>query len=163
MTKSHIYELGIAARGYLVIHYVNKTKGGMAKAACMRNYELKVRNMLLQMALVGIILCSLAYLYLTLPVVVGLVIGLVTGSVYFLYLYRQVENVQVLSKQKAVEHIRGGWIIRLGVMLLVLVVITHFLKISTMAFVAGFFVMPALLFLNGLLLVAKQIGDSKKQ
>lgn len=129
----------------------------------MKNYELKVRNMLAQMSLLGLILCSLAYLYSSMQVMIGLIIGLATGSVYFLYLYRQVENVQVFSKQMAVEHIRGGWIIRLGVMVLVLIFITHYLKVSTLAFVVGFFVMPVLLFLNGMLLVVKQIGDAKKQ
>ena len=129
----------------------------------MKNYELRVRNMLAQMVLLGLVFCTFAYLYSTIPVMIGLIIGLVTGSVYFLYLYRQVENVQVFPKQKAVEHIRGGWIIRLGVMVLVLIVITHYLKVSTLAFVAGFFVMPVLLFLNGMLLVVRQIGDTKKR
>lgn len=128
----------------------------------MKNYELKVRNMLAQIALVGTIGCLLAYRYSSMQVTTGLVIGLVTGSIYFLYLYRQVENVQVFSKQQAIEHIRGGWIIRLGTILLVLIIITHVFKVNALAFVAGFFTMPALLFINGMLLVIKQIKDTKK-
>ncbi|HWR42051.1 ATP synthase subunit I [Sporomusa sp.] len=134
----------------------------MAKAACMRNYELKVRTMLAQLALIGTILCPLAYIYSTVQTTTGLLIGLITGSIYFLYLYRQVENVQVLSKKQAIEHIRGGWVIRLGAMVLVLVVISHVLKVNVLAFVAGFFTMPVILFLNGMLLVVKQIADAKK-
>ncbi|MDF2572663.1 MAG: hypothetical protein K0R22_3182 [Sporomusa sp.] len=128
----------------------------------MRNYELKVRTMLAQIALIGTILCPLAYVYCTLQATTGLLIGLVTGSMYFLYLYRQVENVQVLSKKQAIEHIRGGWIIRLGAMVLVLVAISHFLQVDILAFVAGFFTMPVILFINGMLLVLKQIEDAKK-
>ncbi len=128
----------------------------------MKNYELKVRNMLAQITLFGIIVCPIAYMYSTVQVMTGLLIGLVTGAIYFLYLYRQVENVQVFSQRQAVEHIRGGWVIRLGAMLLVLIVIIHVLKVSTLAFIAGFFTMPALLFLNGMLLVVRQIKDAKK-
>lgn len=128
----------------------------------MKNYELKVRNMLAQIALFGTIVCPVVYVYSSWQVTSGLLIGLVTGSVYFLYLYQQVENVKVFSKQQAIEHIRGGWVIRLGAMLLVLIVITHVLKVSTLAFVAGFFTMPVLLFINGMLLVLRQIKDAKK-
>lgn len=118
--------------------------------------------MLAQIALVGTILCAVTCMYGNAEATVGLLIGLVTGSLYFLYLYRQVENVQVFSVKQAVEHIRGGWVIRLAAMLLVLVGITHVLKVNMLAFVAGFFVMPALLILNGLLLVIQQIIDAKK-
>lgn len=135
----------------------------MAKATCMQNYELKVRNMLAQIALFGTIVCPIVYIYSSVQITAGLLIGLMTGAVYFLYLYRQVENVKVLSKQKAIEYIRGGWVIRLGAMLLVLIVITHVIKVNTLAFVAGFFTMPVLLFINGMLLVIKQIKDAKKQ
>ncbi|MCM0759038.1 ATP synthase subunit I [Sporomusa sphaeroides DSM 2875] len=128
----------------------------------MKNYELKVRNMLAQIAFVGTIGCLLAYRYFSVQVTTGLLIGLVTGSIYFLYLYRQVENVQVFSKQQAIEHIRGGWIIRLGAVLLVLIVITHVFKVNALAFTAGFFTMPALLFISGLQLVIRQIRDTKK-
>lgn len=128
----------------------------------MKNYQFKVKTMLSQIALVGLILCALTWLYGNAVVTVGLLIGLVTGSVYFLYLFRQIENVPVFSVKQAVEHIRGGWIIRLAAMVVVLIFITHVLKVNMLAFVAGFFVMPALLFLNGLLLALQQIMDDKK-
>jgi membrane protein YqaA with SNARE-associated domain len=128
----------------------------------MKNYEFKVRNLLAQMALAGTILCPVAYIYCTAQASTGLLIGLVTGSIYFLYLYRQVENIQVFSKKQAVEHIRGGWIIRLGAMVVVLIVISHILKVNILAFVAGFFTMPVLLFINGMILVVRQIEDGKK-
>ena len=118
--------------------------------------------MLAQIALVGTMGCLLAYRYCSVQATLGLLIGLVTGSIYFLYLYRQVENVQVFSKQQAIEHIRGGWIIRLGAVLLVLIVITHVFKVDALAFTAGFFTMPALLFISGLQLVVRQIRDTKK-
>jgi membrane protein YqaA with SNARE-associated domain len=140
----------------------SKSKGGMATAACMKNYRFKVKNMLAQIALLGIVLCAFTYQYANLEATVGLLIGLLTGSLYFLYLFRQVENVQVFSVKQAVEHIRGGWVIRLAAMLLVLVFITHVLKVNMLAFVAGFFVMPGLLFINGLLLAIQQIIDAKK-
>lgn len=119
--------------------------------------------MLVQITLVGIILCALTWLYGNAAATAGLLIGLVTGSLYFLYLFRQIENVPILSVKQAVEHIRGGWIIRLAAMVVVLIFITHVLKVNMLAFVAGFFVMPALLFLNGLLLVIQQIVDAKKK
>ena len=128
----------------------------------MKNYEFKVRNMLAQIALLGTILCAVTYMYGSVQATTGLLIGLVTGSLYFLYLYRQVENVQVFSVKQAVEHIRGGWVIRLGAMVLVMVVISHVLEVNMIAFVAGFFIMPVLLFINGLLLVLAQIADAKK-
>ncbi|SMD08889.1 ATP synthase subunit I [Sporomusa malonica] len=128
----------------------------------MKNYEFKVRNMLAQIAMFGVVFCPIAYFYYTVQVTTGLLIGLVTGSIYFLYLYRQIENVKVLSKQQAVEHIRGGSIIRLGAMVLVLVVISHVFKVNVLAFVVGFFTMPVFLFINGMLLVAKQVEDAKK-
>ncbi len=118
--------------------------------------------MLAQIALLGIILCTATYRYGSVPATVGLLIGLVTGSLYFLYLYRQVENVQVFSVKQAVEHIRGGWVIRLAAMVLVVVGVSHVLKVNMLAFVAGFFVMPTLLFINGLVLVVQQILDAKK-
>jgi len=118
--------------------------------------------MLAQITLVGTILCAVTYLYGSVQTMTGLLIGMVTGSLYFLYLYRQVENVQVFSVKQAVEHIRGGWVIRLGAMVLVLVVISQVLTVNMVAFVAGFFIMPGLLFLNGLLLVVQQIADAKK-
>ena len=118
--------------------------------------------MLAQITLVGTILCAVTYLYGSVQTMTGLLIGMVTGSLYFLYLYRQVENVQVFSVKQAVEHIRGGWVIRLGAMVLVLVVLSQVLKVNMLAFVAGFFIMPGLLFLNGLLLVVQQIADAKK-
>lgn len=150
------------ARWFLGHSSTKETKGGMAKAACMKNYEFKVRSMLAQIAMVGVVLCSISYLNYTVQVTVGLLIGLVTGAVYFLYLYRQMENVKVLTKQQAVEHIRGGSIVRLGFMFLVLVVISHVWKVNVLAFVVGFFTMPLLLFINGMLLVAKQVEDIKK-
>ncbi|WP_371375376.1 ATP synthase subunit I [Sporomusa aerivorans] len=134
----------------------------MAKATCMKNYELKVRNMLAQIAVLGIIFCPIVFSYYSGQTMAGLLLGMVTGSIYFLYLYRQVENVKVLSKKQAVEHIRSGWIIRLGVMLLVLIVVSHFLKLNVLAFIAGFFTMPVLLFINGMAMVIKQIEDAKK-
>lgn len=118
--------------------------------------------MLAQIALVGTILCALTWLYGNAAATAGLLFGLVTGSLYFLYLFRQVENVQVFSVKQAVEHIRGGWIVRLAAMVVVLIFITHVLKVNMLAFVAGFFVMPVLLFFNGLLLVIQQIADAKK-
>lgn len=129
----------------------------------MKNYEFNVRNMLAQIALLGSIICLIAYMYSTVKVLIGVLIGLVTGSIYFLYLYRQVENVQVLTKKQAIEHIRGGWAIRLAVILVVLLVITHVLQASASAFIVGFFIIPALLFIQGMLLVYKQIKDTKKQ
>lgn len=129
----------------------------------MRNYELSVRNMLAQTAILGVIFCPVVYRYYSLEATTGLLLGLVTGAVYFLYLYRQVENVKVLSKKQAVAHIRGGWVIRLGVILLVLIALSHFLRLNMLAFVAGFFTMPVLLFLNGMVMVIRQIGDAKKQ
>jgi hypothetical protein len=128
----------------------------------MKNYRFKVKTMLAQITLVGLILCVLTWLYGNAAATAGLLIGLVTGSLYFLYLFRQIENVPFFSVKQAVEHIRGGWIIRLAGMVVVLIFITHVLKVNMLAFVAGFFVMPALLFLNGLLLVIQQIMDAKK-
>lgn len=128
----------------------------------MKNYRFKVKTMLVQITLVGTILCALTWQYGNAAATVGLLIGLMTGSLYFLYLFRQIENVPFLSVKQAVEHIRGGWIIRLAAMVIVLIFITHVLKVNMLAFVAGFFVMPALLFLNGLLLVIQQIVDAKK-
>lgn len=119
--------------------------------------------MLAQIALVGTILCVVTCMYASVQATIGLLIGLVTGTVYFLYLYRQIENVQVFTVKQAVEHIRGGWMIRLGAMVLVLVVISHVLAVNMVAFVAGFFIMPLLLFINGLFLVFKQIAESKKK
>jgi membrane protein YqaA with SNARE-associated domain len=128
----------------------------------MRNYELKVKHMLAQIALAGIIFCPIVYTYYSTQTMAGLLLGLVTGSVYFLYLYRQIENVQVLSQKQAVEHIRGGWFIRLGAMLLVLIIVSHFLRLDALAFIAGFFTMPVLLFVNGMAIIVRQIEDAKK-
>ncbi|SDD87872.1 ATP synthase subunit I [Sporomusa acidovorans] len=128
----------------------------------MKNYEFKVRNMLAQIALLGTVLCAAAYKASGMQATNGLLLGLLTGSFYFLYLYRQVENVQVFSVKQAVEHIRGGWIVRLGAMVLMLIIVSHVLKVNVLLFVAGFFVMPVLLFINGMVLVVKQIADAKK-
>lgn len=128
----------------------------------MRNYELKVKHMLAQIALVGIIFCPIVYTYYSMQTMVGLLLGLMTSSIYFLYLYRQIENVQVFSKKQAVEHIRGGWFVRLGVMLLVLIIVSHFLRLNALIFIAGFFTMPLLLFVNGMAIVVRQIGEAKK-
>lgn len=118
--------------------------------------------MLAQIALLGTVLCAAVYRVSGMQATSGLLIGLLTGSFYFLYLYRQVENVQVFSVKQAVEHIRGGWIVRLGAMVLMLIIVSHVLKVSVLLFVAGFFVMPVLLFINGMVLVVKQIADAKK-
>ena len=133
----------------------------MATAAGMKNYEFKVSSMLAQMALAGLLLGAGTLMYGSAQATAGLLIGLVTGAVYFLYLYRQVENVRIFTVKQAVAHIRGGWVIRLAAMLLVLIIVSHVIKVNMAAFVSGFFIMPVLLFLNGLLLVMQQIADAK--
>lgn len=137
-------------------------KGGKAIAGKMKNHQFSVKDILLHIGLVGLLLCGTAYIYGGFVPVAGLIMGLLTGVVYFFHLYYQIERLIILPKEKAPSYIRWGWMARFGLLIVVLVFLGYRLNIGYSAFITGFFTMPAILFLNAIGLIGQQIAESRK-
>ncbi|HEY3426073.1 MAG TPA: ATP synthase subunit I [Negativicutes bacterium] len=128
----------------------------------MQDYEFKVKQILGHIAVAGVLFCGCAYFLGYVASIAGFAIGLITGIIFFLILYHQVEKFADLPKENAVPYMRCGWLARLSVLIVMLVLVGHFSQDNIIAAIVGFFVPPVLVFINAIAIIIKQIGDSRE-
>lgn len=128
----------------------------------MKNYKFKVKAILAQIGFVSLPLCGIAYLYGGFVLVLGLIMGLLTGIAYFFHLYYQIERLSKLPLEKAPAYIRWGWTGRFILLITILILLGYRLNIGYAAFIVGFFTMPVILFVNSMCLLLQQIVEARK-
>lgn len=89
----------------------------------------------------------------------GLLVGLLTGGLYFLLMSYRIYKSAKLPKNKAIAYMRTGWWVRLSFIVLALVFSVHFAQINFWGVVAGLLSLHVVIVINALVVA---LGDYKQ-
>lgn len=113
--------------------------------------------------LISVLLCGMVYHYGGIRLLPGLILGILSGIIYFFHLYYQIGRLTSSPQAKAPAYLRWGWMARFGLLFVILVFLGRHLDGGYSAFVIGFFTTPFILLVNAALLLGQQIIEAKKE
>lgn len=127
----------------------------------MQEFFFEVRKIVWQvMLLVGITAFG-AYIEGRLSIMFGLIIGALTGIIYFLLMSFRLKKAAGLSVAKAVFSMRLGWFVRFTFILLMLILSLRVNYIDFWAAVVGLFSLHIIIFLNAVVKLLKNFTNRK--
>lgn len=94
--------------------------------------------------------------------ITGFLFGALASVLYFILLVYRIRKSADLPAGKAVNYMRGGWLIRLGFIVLTLPLANKLSKVNFLAVIAGLFTFQMVLIINSFIILAKAAVINKK-
>lgn len=121
-----------------------------------QEYVLEIRRTVVPYLLFGMINC-IGVVFAGKPgLLPGLMLGIAAGVVYFLMMSRRVKKSAELSVSRAVWHMRIGWIVRFGFVIVIFIVSFNHPHIDIWATFTGFFLLHVVIVFNAIVMALKQ-------
>ena len=111
-------------------------------------FVMNMKHMFLYLFLVALGAAGVLYVSGYEKIAVGLLVGMLTGTLYFLLMLYRVYKATKMPSVKAIFYMKTGWWVRLSFILLVLILSTRFAEINFWAVVTGLFLLHIIVILN---------------
>ena len=129
----------------------------------MQEYVVEVRRTLMHMVFWGVLVSVGAYLSGFIFVLPSLLMGIATSIIYFLLMCYRVKKSVVMPPHEAVAYMRVGWLVRLVLVILMLILSTRISNMNLWAAVVGLFSLHIVLFFNAVVLVIQEFATRKEK
>lgn len=94
--------------------------------------------------------------------ITGFLFGALASMLYFMLLVYRIRKSADLPIVKAVNYMRGGWLIRLSFIALIFPLVNKLSQVNFLAVIAGLFTFQMVLIINSFIIVVKAAVINKK-
>ena len=121
----------------------------------MQEYFIRIKQTVLQIVVLGTIICISAYYKGYTWCIPGFILGTFTSIMYFLLMCYRVYKAADMPAEQALSYMKLGWVLRLSFIVMMLLISLRVPVINFGSSVVGMFTLQMVMFLNALVIIIK--------